>query len=462
MSSLETHAEAPSTQSIQSTQAANNKPLRTRVLNLAWPVIAENLLETLLGVVDVALVGVLGASAIAGVGAAQQGLYLLISVLAALSIGCSVLVAQAVGAKDPVRAGQLARQSLLWSVIISVPLVAIGFIFSRPYVNIFGMDAVATEIGVGYLHVTMGTVVVLVALLIGSGVLRGAGDSRTPFIVTAIANVINVPLAYGLINGALGLPNLGAVGSAWATFIARAVALVLLLMALWRGRNGVTIRQGTSWRLDFTIIKQVLTIGIPAAIEQVLTTIAFTALTVLVGTLGTISLAAHRLVIAITSFAFLPGFGFAVAATALIGQSIGAKNLSDIKPIARIAAIWATLWMGSIGLLLIVFAPLALSLFTQDQAVIDAGQTALRVLGFAQAAWAVQLVYSGSLRGMGDTRSPLVVFAGGMWVSVGLAWLLLRLFPGGLATAWSAFLITTPLITALMVWRFTSKVRQLK
>jgi putative MATE family efflux protein len=453
MSSLETSAE---------NLPVNAKPIRTRVFNLAWPVIGENLLETLLGIVDVALVGVLGVSAIAGVGAAQQGLYLLISILAALSIGCAVLVAQAVGAKDLALAGQLARQSLLWSVVISVPLVAIGFIFSRPYINIFSMNAVATEIGVDYLHVTMGTVVVLVALFIGSGVLRGAGDSRTPFIVTAIANVINVPLAYGLINGAFGLPNLGAVGSAWATFMARAVALVLLLMALWQGRNGVSIRQGLSWRLDLGVIKQVLTIGVPAAVEQILTTLAFTALTVLVGGLGTATLAAHRLVITITSFAFLPGFGFAIAATSLIGQAIGAKKFVDIKPIARIAATWSAIWMGAIGLLLIAFAPLALSVFTDDQAVIDAGATALRVLGLVQAVWAVQFVYSGGLRGMGDTRSPLVLFAGGMWLSVGVAWLFLHLFQGGLVSVWSAFLITTPVIAGLMVWRFMQRVQQLK
>ena len=460
MSSLETHAEAPSTKG--ETKTTNNAPLRSRVLNLAWPVIAENLLETMLGIVDTALVGVLGASAIAGVGAAQQAQFLLISVLAALSIGCAVLVAQAVGAKDLARAGQLARQSLLWSVVISIPLAVIGFLFARPFIGIFGMDAAATEMGTSYVQVTMGTVVVLVALLIGSGVLRGAGDSRTPFIVTAIANVINVPLAYGFINGALGLPNLGAVGSAWATFIARGVALGLLLMALWRGRNGVSIRQGMGWHLDFSVIKQVLTIGVPAAIEQILTTLSFTALTVLVGSLGTATLAAHRLVITITSFSFLPGFGFSIATTSLVGQAIGAKRYQDITPIARIAAIWAVIWMGAIGVLLILFAPQALRIFTDDPEVINAGQTAIRMLGFAQAFWAVQGVCSGGMRGMGDTRSPLVLFAGGLWATVGLAWVLLNTFHGGLVSVWAAFLISTPIITALMLWRFRQKVRQLQ
>ena len=447
---------------MDSSTSASEAPLRRRVLGLAWPVIAENFLETLLGIVDTALVGVLGASAIAGVGTAQQGMFLLISILSAVSIGCAVLVAQAVGAKDFGRASQLARQSLMWSVVLSVPLAALGFLFGQSFINIFGMDAQATRIGVEYVHVTMGTAVVLVALLIGGGVLRGAGDSRTPFIVTAIANIINVPLVYGMVNGALGLPHLGAVGSAWATFIARAIALVLLIIALWRGRNGVSIRHGLNWRLDVKVVKQVLRIGIPAAIEQVMVALSFTALSVVVGVLGTETLAAHRLVMTITSFSFLPGFGFAIAATALVGQAIGGQRHDELRPIARIATIWAAIWMGAIGILLILFAPLALRAFTDDVAVIEAGQWALRLLGLVQAVWAVQFVYAGGLRGLGDTRSPLILFGGGLWVTVGLSWVLLHTLNMGLPAAWGAFLITTPVIAALMVWRYRRVVEQAK
>ena len=194
--------------------------LRRRVFRLAWPVIAENFLETLLGIVDTWLVSHLAVSAIAlaGVGAAVQILQFLLSALAALSIGASVLVAQAVGAKDLTRASNLARQSLIWSVIISIPVAILGFVFSSPIVGIFGMEQAARDIAVNYMHVTMGTVVVLIMLLIGGGVLRGAGDSRTPLIVTTIANVINIPLAWVLIYGQFGLPAQGPIGSAWATF----------------------------------------------------------------------------------------------------------------------------------------------------------------------------------------------------------------------------------------------------
>src|SRR5262249_40996057 len=138
--------------------------LRRRVLGLAGPVIGENLLETLLGIVDTALVAHLGATAIAGVGGALQVMFLLIAALSALAGVSSGLSAQAIGAGTPQRASQLARQSLLWSGILSVPLAIGGLLASGPIVAMFGMEPEVAQIATSYLQVTMGTVVVLVAL----------------------------------------------------------------------------------------------------------------------------------------------------------------------------------------------------------------------------------------------------------------------------------------------------------
>src|SRR5436190_8578052 len=140
--------------------SAGTRELRKRVLGLAGPVIGENFLETLLGIVDTLLVAGLGAVAIAGVGSALQVMFFLISALSALAIGSSVLVAQAVGAGDTARAGQLGRQSLIWSVLFSIPLSVCGFLLSGPIIGLFGLEPQVAAIGVQYLQVTMGTVVV--------------------------------------------------------------------------------------------------------------------------------------------------------------------------------------------------------------------------------------------------------------------------------------------------------------
>jgi putative MATE family efflux protein len=283
-------------------------------------------------------------------------------------------------------------------------------------------------------------------------VLRGAGDARTPLRVTALANLLNVALAYALIYGHFGLPALGTVGSAWATFIARSFALVLLLSALWRGRNGVSISGKGGWRPDFAVARQVLSIGIPAALEQVLATLGFLVLALVVARLGTDVLAAQRITFNALSLSFLPGIGFGIAATALVGQSVGAQRLAEGRAAARVATRWAVVWMSVIAVLLMIFAPQIFHLFTSDAAVIEAGVGGLRVLALTQPFWAVLFVQAGALRGTGNTRYPLLVTGVSIWAAVGLAYTLLETVGGGLVSVWAAFLVLSP-VMAFLVWR---------
>jgi putative MATE family efflux protein len=454
-----TESSTPEAAHAQEGAPASSNTINRRVLRLAGPVIGENLLETMLGIVDTILVAGLGAVAIAGVGGALQVMFFLIAALSAPAVGSSVLVAQAVGAGNTRRAGQVARQSLLWSVICSVPLAVGGLLLSAPVIGVFGMEPAAAAIGTAYLQVTMGTVVVLIGLFIGGGVLRGAGDSRTPMVVTAIANVINIGLSYGMIYGHFGLPALGAVGSAWATFIARAIALALLVGALWQGRNGVSICGSFSWRPQLNVARRILGIGVPAAMEQVLVSAAFFVLTILVAGLGTATLAAHRIAFTALSFSFLPGIGFGIAATALVGQSVGARRLSEGGQAARIATIWAVVWMGLIGLILLFAAEPIMRLFTNDPAVVAAGAAGLRVVALAQPFWAVIFVQAGAMRGTGNTRFPLIVTGGGVWVSVLLAYTLVVTLGGGLIAVWAAFLVIAPVIATLHWRQFRATVR---
>jgi putative MATE family efflux protein len=451
---------APAVANESSANTPVQPALRRRVLGLAGPVIGENLLETMLGIVDTLLVAGLGAIAIAGVGGALQVMFLLIAALSALAVGSSVLVAQAIGAGNPRRASQLARQSLLWSGILSVPLAIVGLLLSGPLVGLFGMEPEVARIATEYLQVTMGTVVVLVALLIGGGALRGAGDSRTPMVVTAIANVVNIGLAYALIYGHFGLPALGPVGSAWATFLARGLALALLVGALWRGSNGVSIAGRGGWHPEFGVARDVLRIGVPAALEQILISAAFFVLTIVVAHLGTAVLAAHRIALNALTLSFLPGIGFGIAATALVGQSLGARRMAEGAAATRIATRWAVGWMSAIGALVLIFARPIMQLFTVDPAVVEAGAAGLRVVALAQPFWAVLLVLAGALRGTGNTRFPLLATGGSVWISVGLACGLLATVGGGLVAVWAAFLALAPALAAIYHWRWRRAVAE--
>jgi MATE family multidrug resistance protein len=432
--------------------ATSSRGLERRVLGLAAPVIGENLLQTMLGVVDTILVAGLGAVALAGVGAALQVIFVIIAALSALSVGASVLVAQAFGAGDLTAASRFARQSLLWSVVVSVPLALLGLRLTPAIIALFGLQADVARVASDYLHITIITIVTLTTSLIGGGVLRGVGDSRTPMLITALSNLLNVILAYALIYGHFGLPALGAVGSAWATFLARLVGALLLVGVLLRGRNGVRIGGPGTWRPQIAVARQVLRIGLPAALEEVLVISAFATLTPIVASLGTVSLAAQRVVINILSVSFLPGIGFGLAATALVGQSVGARRPDDAQAITRIALRWAVIWMGGLGVGFLLFAPQLMRVFTNDQRMIAIGADAIRVVALAQPLWAATFVYAGALRGTGNTRVPLLITGVAVWSVVGLGYLSLALVQRSLAAIWLTFLIVGPIETTCFWW----------
>jgi len=421
---------------------------------MAWPVIGENFLQTMLGIVDTLLVAQLGAIAIAGVGSALQVMFFVIAALSATSVGSSVLVAQSVGAEKYSSASQVAKQSVIWSVLISIPLVVAGLLLVRPVMDIFGMEPAVTEIGVAYLRVTMGTVVVLTLLILGGGVLRGAGDSRTPMLITALINVINIGLTYALIFGHWGFPAMGTVGSAWATFLSRALGCALVLAVLWRGRNGVSIRGAANWVPDWREGRDILRIGIPAALEQLLISAAFLMLAIVVARLGTMALAAHRIAFNALSLSFLPGIGFAVAATALVGQSVGAGDMPTAAAITRIATLWGMVWMGTFGLVLFFFSVPLMKLFSGDAEVILIGSAGIRTVALAQPFWAILFVQAGALRGTGNTRYPLIVNATAVWTAVLLTAIALPRIGGGLVTVWASFLVVAPITCVLLWWRF--------
>lgn len=432
---------------------------RRRVFDLAWPVIGENFLETMLGIVDTLMVAQLGTAAIAGVGTSLQVMFFIIAALSALSVGSNVLVAQAFGARKLADASRLARQTILWSVLLSVPLALLGFFFAAPVIGIFGVEPDVAQIGVEYLQVTMATVVVIIVLFIGGGALRGVGDSQTPMRVTALANIVNIFLTYALIFGVAGLPGMGAVGSAWGSFLSRLLAMALLLRVMWRGKQGVSIAGPGSWLPDVQVAASVLRIGVPAALEQLLTSAAFTIMTMIVASLGTTALAAHRIAFNALSLSFLPGFGFGIAATALVGQSVGAQEPEEGAAATSIASWWAVLWMAIMGAISFVFATLIMRLFSQDAEVVRLGVAAIRAVALAQPFWAMIFVQSGALRGLGNTTFPLRANTAGIWLTMGLAWLAVTYFNGGISHVWSAFLISSPLMAAFLWWRFRREVQ---
>jgi Na+-driven multidrug efflux pump len=231
-----------------------------------------------------------------------------------------------------------------------------------------------------------------------------------------------------------------------------------MLVAMVRGNKAISLRGGWGWRPRFTIARQLFTLGVPAALEQMLSSGAFMTLIAVVALIGTPALAAQQIAFTALSTAFLPGVAFSVTATALVGQSIGARLPEDARKAWTISLRWAIAWLGIGGLLVFIFCEQLMRIFTADAAVIAAGVSALRALSVALPFWAVWFVSSGSLRGSGDTRTPLIIGASTMWLSVLFAFIGVRWFNGGLGWVWIAFVLTSAPASLLMWWIFRQRV----
>ena len=243
-------------------------------------------------------------------------------------------------------------------------------------------------------------------------------------IVTGLVNVINIAAAYGLIFGHFGLPALGVTGSAIAASLARAVGAGTLLWILFTGRAGLRVPLRGGWRPQGSMMRRIVALGLPSMIEQTLISSGMLLYSAVAVTLGTAVYAAQRITFNAISISFMPGLGYGMAATTMTGQALGAGRPDLARRATWIAAGQATVWMSTMGLLLILFGQPVMRLFSHDATIVRVGAAALTVLALSQPLQALGQILSGSLRGSGDTRFPMVVTGASIWlVRLPLGWL---------------------------------------
>jgi putative MATE family efflux protein len=378
--------------------------LSGRLYSLAWPAFAENILQTTLQIVSLALVGRLGASTIAAVGLANQIYFVAITVLMGWAVGTTALVARQTGAGQSAQAGAIARQSMLLAGAGGLLLGLLGFLVAHPALVGAGANAEVAATGEPFLRVLYLSTPGAGLMLVGSGALRGAGDTRTPMYATGVANAINIALAYALVLGGLGLPALGAVGAAWAIVVARTVGAAIVVYLVWRRSS---VRSG-SRPLDPAVVRRIAAIGGPAASEQLIVQAGFLAFNLIAIRIGTAEFAAMQISFNVAQVSQLAGMAFATAATTLVGQSLGAGRPDLARRAGWLATGTAVVWMTLMGLVFIAFGEPIFRLYGADDQVVALGRDALIVMGIGQAPQGIAFVLSGALRGAGDTRATLV------------------------------------------------------
>ncbi len=388
---------------------------RRVILALAWPVMAEMALATVTQIVDMAMVGRLGPAAIASIGLSLQPLFFALSLFMGLAVGTTALVARSVGAGKPEQAGEILRQSLYAGVLMAVALAAAAYHYAPQLLLLMGAEAEVVGLGTSYIRALVPGVVFMLTGAIVAAALRGAGDTRTPMRVNVFLNVFNVLGNYRLIFGHFGFPALGVMGAAIATSVARSAAGLILLGLCMSGRLRIrlTLRP---FRIDLSIIRRVFRVGIPAALERVVMSLAQLFYVRVVAGLGTVVYAAHAISINAESISFMPAMGFATAATTLVGQSLGARRPEWAQRAVVECLKTAGVFMGCMGVLFGMWPHWLMRIYTNAPEVIAMGRITLRVIAFAQLPMAAAYVIAGALRGAGDTRAVLAITAIGAWV----------------------------------------------
>ncbi len=425
------------------------------ILRLAWPAVLGNLGYSTVGLVDIKIVGSLGASAVAAVTTGQRIFWVLQAVLMAITAGTTAMVARAWGAGDREEAERVTQASAVVCSLLAVALTVPAFVFAEPLSRIFDLDPVAMADAARFIRVlSLFNLVFALSMVVGSAI-RAAGDTLTPLWIGLVTNVVNVVLVYGLVYGRFGLPALGVTGAALASGIAFAVG-TLITLALWAG-GGLRLRyRRRPDVLTARRVRQLFRIGYPAGLEQAAMQLGFIIFLWVVSLYGTAPYAAYGIGVQILSFSFVVGFGFTIAASTHVGQLLGARD-----PDAAAASGWRAVGLAIgamvvLGGAIIAFAEPIARFMIEDPEVIRLTVVFIYILGAMQPLMAIDFTLGGALRGAGDTRFPFITTLTGLVVVRGafaacFAWL-------GLPVEWvfGALVFDYVVKATLLAWRFRS------
>lgn len=445
----------------QSTSSTNDQVMHEpmthkRVRRLAVPVVAEYSLQVMVLALNTLLVSRAGDTALAAVGISNPIIYIFLAVFAAVSVGATVMVAQAHGGGKRSEVNTVARQAITWGLILAIPLSVVTWAATPFLVSLFGDDTAVQHAAVSYLHVITATSSIMLLSFLCGGVLRGVGDGRTPLASAVVANIFSLVASWILIEGHFGVAAYGIVGAAWGSVIGRAAGLVFMLGILMGGKAIISLRGREGWFPNPAVGLRILRMGVPAGIEQLFNETGFAVLTGLVATLGAAALAANHIAFTALEVWFLTSLALSVTVTALVGQSVGAGRPEDGMIAARIVRRWAVIW-NLVGLVILVIgARPILDAFSNDPEVIDGGIIVMVVVGLTLPLWGVSLLTTGALRGSGDTRTPMLRSTVATWVSVGLAWIAVEYFDRGMGWIWGTYLVTLPPVI-IANWRTFSR-----
>ena len=437
-------------------------PINADIIKIAWPVLLELILSSVFGMIDMMMLGNIAdpsyaATAVASVGITNQPLFLGLAVVQALNVGGTAIIARYFGAGKKDRMENITKHVLIISMVLALPIAAFGFINAPAILLFMGAEPGLLDIGVDYFRI------ICISYLFQSfnfgvtGSLRGIGETKVPMNINIRVNFLNVLGNAILIYGLFGAPELRIVGAAISTMLANFVASIFMVRYLMSGKSELLFSFKNKFRFSKHTLKNLIRIGLPSALEQLVIRVGVILFVQVVSGLGTVVFAAHQIGMSILSLTFVIGQAFGISASALVGRALGAKDANRAERYAHNSSMMGSASGFLVGVILFIFSDFFVGLFSQDPTIIENASAALKIAAVIQPFQANQLIVAGSLRGAGDTRFPLVSsIVGILVIRVVLANIFIGVFGWGLTGAWIAVVIDQFVRWILIRFRFRS------
>jgi MATE family multidrug resistance protein len=421
---------------------------------LAYPAVLQTLSDTLMQVVDTAIVGRLGVTELGAVGFGGVWLWTLVVAFVGMSTGVQTFVAQEFGAQRKGACGRWAWQGLF----ASVPLAALWALaiaaFFPLLVKVLGPSHALGELATQYVHGRLPGVPALVAGVVLTAFYRGLGDTRTPLMATIGANLLNVFLVYGLVFGRFGFPAWGVAGAGAATATANWAYATIMLLVFFRRRvrqTYATLPCKPHWQ---SILRFART-SAPVGGTWVLDMITFALFSTIIARMGDTQMAANQAMIQLLSLSFMQAYGISIASGALVGRYVGGRDLAAAERTHHSAMQLGLGLAALVALLFISIPETLLGVFSQDASVLALGRPLLALGALFQLVDAIGIIAGGALRGAGDTRFPFMMQASLAWlVRLPLVYVIAITLRGGITGAWLGELGYVTILGTAWIVRF--------
>ena len=425
------------------------------VMLLAVPMVLEMLMESVFAVTDMWFVSRLGVDAVATVGLTEAVITIVYAVAAGLSMAATAMVARRVGEKDREAAADAAVQAVGLGLIVSLAIAVPGGFYAADLLRLMGGSPELTAAGRGYTAWMLAGNGTIMAIFMLNAVFRGAGDAALAMRVLWLANGLNIVLDPCLIFGWGPFPELGLTGAAVATTIGRGAGVVYQCVMLGRGRGTLQVAR-RHLRLRGAVMLRLARISLGGVGQYLISTSSWVVLVRLVSHFGASAVAGYAVAIRIILFMLMPSWGVANAAATLVGQNLGAG-----RPDRAAASVWRTGWynaafLAAVAVIFIAWPRPLVGLFTADPAVLDFGESCLRIIAYGYGFYAFGMVVTQAFNGAGDTVTPTVINFFCYWCfQLPLAWALALRTPLAARGVFAAITIAEVVmaVVAILVFR---------